>query len=176
MNKDVTDYLASMKRPLPGSSLTNNPKNRGAYEKAPEFTLVKEAMDYLFTTLTEEDNYVQLLTALSEGATIMDTARVLLFSGFTEGKWNPDLLLLLVEPLAYMLMAFAERAEINIIIDNDLDDDPDEFLAQSQNKLKEIQRKRKISEVPADVLPAEIQKKIEKMPVPQVASLMQRQG
>ena len=75
-----------------------------------------------------------------------------------------------------MLMAFAERAEINIIIDNDLDDDPDEFLAQSQNKLKEIQRKRKISEVPADVLPAEIQKKIEKMPVPQVASLMQRQG
>lgn len=176
MDKNYLEQLAKMKRPLPGSSLTSDPTKPAAYEKAPEFTVAKEAMDYLFTTLTTENNYMQLLTSLSEGATIMDTTRLLLFTGFTEGKWNPDLLLLLIEPLAYMVMALAERADIEIIIDNDDEIDPDEELALSQNKLKEIQKRNKAPQLPADAVPVEIQKKIEELPVPQVSSLMQRQG
>ena len=176
MDKNYLEQLAKMKRPLPGSSLTSDPTKPAAYEKAPEFTVAKEAMDYLFTTLTTENNYMQLLTSLSEGATIMDTTRHLLFTGFTEGKWNPDLLLLLIEPLAYMVMALAERADIEIIIDNDDEIDPDEELALSQNKLKEIQKRNKAPQLPADAVPVEIQKKIEELPVPQVSSLMQRQG
>jgi len=176
MDKNYLEQLAKMKRPLPGSSLTSDPTKPAAYEKAPEFTVAKEAMDYLFTTLTTENNYMQLLTSLSEGATIMDTTRLLLFTGFTEGKWNPDLLLLLIEPLAYMIMALAERADIEIIIDNDDEIDPDEELALSQNKLKEIQKRNKAPQLPADAVPVEIQKKIEELPVPQVSSLMQRQG
>ena len=176
MDKNYLDQLAKMKRPLPGSSLTSDPAKPAAYEKAPEFTVAKEAMDYLFTTLTTERNYMQLMMSLSEGATIMDTTRLLLFTGFTEGKWNPDLLLLLIEPLAYMIMALAERADIEIIIDNDDETDPDEELSLSQNKLKEIQKRNKAPQLPADAIPVEIQKKIEELPVPQVSSLMQRQG
>ena len=106
----------------------------------------------------------------------MDTTRLLLFTGFTEGKWNPDLLLLLIEPVAYMIMALAERADIEIIIDNDDETNSDEELSIGQNKLKEIQKRNRVPKLPADVVPAEIQKKIEKLPVPQVSSLLQRQG
>jgi hypothetical protein len=176
MDTNYLNELAKMKRPLPGSSLTSDPTKPAAYEKAPEFVVVREALDYLFVTLTTERNYMQLLMSLSEGATVMDTTRLLLFTGFTEGKWNPDLLLLLIEPVAYMIMALAERADIEIIIDNDDETNPDEELSIGQNKLKEIQKRNMVPKLPADIVPAEIQKKIEKLPVPQVSSLMQRQG
>ena len=39
-------------------------------------------------------------------------ASITLYSGFLEGKWNPDLMVMLMEPTMYMIMALAEKAEI----------------------------------------------------------------
>ena len=66
----------------------------------------------------------------------MELTRLVLFKGFTEGKWNADLFLLLVEPTAYMIMGILERAGVNdYIVMND--DDEDLFGAELSGEVKE---------------------------------------
>ena len=36
------------------------------------------------------------------------------YVGFREGKWNPDLMMMLIEPFMYLLMALAEKAGIDL--------------------------------------------------------------
>ena len=54
--------------------------------------------------------------------------KCILFKGFTEGLWNPDLLLRLIEPTTYMILALAERALIDPVIydDESIDDAAEE--------------------------------------------------
>ena len=92
------DFLkAGLEKPVPGESLTSDPDNPWPWEGRPEFTSAHEACEYLFEQITEEDNYVQLMTLAGRGMPLMNIARVLLTAGFQEGKWNPDLLMLLVD-------------------------------------------------------------------------------
>ena len=78
---------------LPGQSLTNSPEEPYGWEKAPEFTNSKEAMLYVFEALTVPETTTNILLSLSKGVGVIDIASITLYSGFTEGKWNPDCLL-----------------------------------------------------------------------------------
>ena len=49
----------------------------------------------------------------------MDIVKIFLVESFEDGIINPDMGLLLAEPLAYMIMALAERADIDFVIDDD---------------------------------------------------------
>ena len=102
---------------LPGQSLTNSPEEPYKWEKSPEFTDSKEAMLYVFETLTQPDTTTNILLSLSKGVGVIDIASITLYSGFTEGKWNPDLMTLLMEPVMYMIMALAEKAEIDFVVE-----------------------------------------------------------
>tara|TARA_R110000782_G_scaffold157450_1_gene249705 strand:+ start:283 stop:888 length:606 start_codon:yes stop_codon:yes gene_type:complete len=115
------EEVSKMNRPIPGQSLTNDPENPAPFEKAPEYTNVHEATMYLWDTVTEEETYSALMSGVSKGVPIMNITQVILFGGFQKGRWNPDLMMMLVEPLAYMLIALAERLDLDIIIDSDDD-------------------------------------------------------
>jgi hypothetical protein len=39
-------------------------------------------------------------------------AQVILYKGYTEGLWNPDLMLSLIEPTIYLLINIADYADI----------------------------------------------------------------
>ena len=108
-----------MQGPIPGQSLTNDPANPAPYEKAPKFTNVHEANQYLWTYVTDEEIYPALMQAVSNETPIMQIVQVILFQEFQDGNMNPDLMLMLAEPLAYMLIALAERLDLDIKIDND---------------------------------------------------------
>lgn len=105
-------------RPIPGQSLTNDPSQPYNWEKAPEFTNSKEAMLYVFENLTVPETTANILLSLSKGIGVIDIASVTLYTGFTEGKWNPDLMMLLMEPTMYMVMALAEKAELDFVMDS----------------------------------------------------------
>ena len=163
---EFTMQAAQMKRSAPGEAMSNNPDSPYPFESAPEFTVQREALEYLFTIITDESKYVDILIAIDNGVPIMELTQVILFKGFTEGKWNPDLLLLLAEPLAYMLMALSERQGIDYIINSD---DNDEQTEEDRNLItKNLQSKLKSSQdkVKANIsLPPEITQKIEKVPI-----------
>ena len=113
--------VSKMGRPIPGQSLTTNPENPAPYEKPPEYTNVHEATMYLWDTVTEDETYVALMTGVSKGVPVMNIVEVMLFGGFNSGKWNPDLMMMLAEPLAYMIIALAERLDLDIRIDGEDD-------------------------------------------------------
>ena len=132
--------------PTPGQSLTNSPDNPYPWEKAPEITSVKVATEKIFFDLLKEDNLTTVATLMSQRTPVADIANLLLTSGFQKGKWNPDMMLNLLEPTMYMLMAIAEKAgidpvltrdEADVIIEDD-EDQPLQDLNVSKNKIKNV--------------------------------------
>jgi hypothetical protein len=132
--------------PTPGQSLTNSPDNPYPWEKAPEITSVKVATEQIFFDLLKEDNLTTVATLMSQRTPVADIANLLLTAGFQKGKWNPDMMLNLLEPTMYMLMAIAEKAgidpvltrdEADVIIE-DNEDNPRQDLNVSQNKVKNV--------------------------------------
>jgi len=85
-------------------------------------------MLYVFETLTVPETTSNILLSLSKGIGVIDIASITLYTGFTEGKWNPDLMLLLMEPTMYMIMALAEKAEIKYVMDSGDDENEEEIL------------------------------------------------
>ena len=114
----------SFDRPLPGASLTRDPDDRLPFEQPPKFTDRNDALEYHFELFTEEDNYAGIMEALESGVSIMEVVQVFLMQGFRDGLYNPDMMLMLAEPLAYMVAALAERAEVEFTIMNDPDEMP----------------------------------------------------
>jgi len=156
-------------RPLPGQSLANDPENPAPFEKAPEFTSVHAASEYLWESFIEPETYVSLMGSVSDGVPIMDIAQIILFTEFQKGSWNPDLMLMLFEPVAYMIMALAERAELEMTIyEGDLeDDDEEEDFAGTQieeNRIQKIIKDGTSGRIPEGVLTAEMQKSLETLP------------
>ena len=174
MDREITDNpidsRVTLNRPIPGQGLTNDPDNPYPWEKAPEFTNLDAALGYLLNAITQEESYAALMDMIAKQTPLMELTQVILFKGFTEGKWNPDLMMIAAEPLCYMLLALAERADITAVI---LKDDDADIEAENQtfggnmakeklNKLAEAARK---NIVPKGVLPKAIEEDIENLEV-----------
>lgn len=124
--------------PIAGQSLTNDPSNPYPWEKAPEMTSVKMATEKIFFDLLKKDNLTTVATLMSQKTPVVDIANLLLQAGFQKGKWNPDMMLNLLEPTMYMLMAIAEKAGIDPILTKEetdviIEDDEDESFQDLQN-------------------------------------------
>lgn len=153
-------------RAIPGQSLTNDPENPAPFEKAPQYTSVHEASEAIFAELILKENYVPLMQAIASGTPVMEVVQVLLFSGFTQGKWNPDLLVMLIEPVAYMILALAERIDIDPVIyeGEDQDDENDERTFGTKFEelaLQKIDKNAKNIKVPEGVLTNEMIAKLD---------------
>ena len=114
LEEEYNKTRTSPNRPIPGQSLTNDPENPAPYEKAPKFTSVHAASEYLWESFIEPRAYVGLMGSVADGVPIMNIVQIVLFNEFQKGSWNPDLMLMLVEPTAYMIMALAERLDLKM--------------------------------------------------------------
>jgi|TARA_Y100000296_G_C5137926_1_gene239288 hypothetical protein len=137
--------------PTPGSSLTSDPQNPRAWESPPEFNTEEEALKNIFMNLTDEDNHEQLLNSLRDGESIEMIVQIILFKGFQEGKWSPDLMLLLIEPTIVIVMWLADKAGIDATLDSDGDnwEEEDEMMADMQ---KDTQRMKPNNNLPQSLL------------------------
>ncbi len=159
----------SAKRPIPGQSLTNDPENPAPYEKAPKFTSVHAASEYLWESFIEPTTYTSLMETVSDGVPIMDIVQIILFTEFQKGSWNPDLMMMLFEPATYMIMALAERQDLDIVIYNGEDDDEmDNELALgsflTEEKLKRFKKSKASGRVPEGILTSEMKNNLETLP------------
>jgi len=119
-------------RAIAGQSLTNSPEQPYKWEQPPEFTTVNNANIFILQSLIEEKTYLNLVMSITDGVPVADVASVILYHGFTQGKWNPDLMLLLMEPTMYIIIGLVEKAGIfnyklysGELEDNKNDVDPD---------------------------------------------------
>jgi len=166
-------------RPIPGQSLTNSPDQPYRWEQPPEFTSPKEAMLHVFEVLTVPEAVSNIIYSLSEGVGVVDLASITLYSGFIEGKWNPDLMVMLMEPTMYMIMALAEKADIEYDLESGdrsaikkmSSDDEINKIKQGLNELDKL-KQQTVSKVNAQVLPKEIREMVEETELP--PSLLER--
>lgn len=109
--------------PVAGESLTQDPESKQPFEKPPTFTNVEEATQELFFNMTDEENLDQIVNLMRADVPIEDIAQVMLFSGFREGLFNPDLMLLMLEPTMYILLWVADYAGVSPVLSPESDID-----------------------------------------------------
>jgi len=162
--------MAKMDRPIPGQSLTNDPENPAPYEQPPKFTNVHEATQYMWDKITDDEVYESLMTGFSKGVPVMPVVQVLLFDEFQQGTFNPDLMLMLVEPTAYMLIALAERLDIDVEIDTEEDEGEVFGVSMQEDKLEKLREAAGPKKVPEGMLTPSMIEEMESMPVPSLFS------
>ena len=112
--------------PVPGESLTSSPETPKAWETPPEYTNQDDAMMAVYMVLTEQETLRGLIEIISDGIPLDELAQVVLYKGYTEGKYTPDMMLMLAEPTIYLLIAIADYAEIkDYVLYSEEDGDPD---------------------------------------------------
>ena len=90
--------------PIPGQGLTDEPGNY-PWEHPPQFTDPDEAAEFVWDRLHRPEFMEQVIAMLDAGIPIEAIARVILFGGFTEGKWSPDVAFIIAEPVMKMIAA-----------------------------------------------------------------------
>ena len=109
------------------------------------------------------------MASVADGVPLMTITQVILFTEFQKGSWNPDLMLMLIEPTAYMLMALAERAEIPMVIyDGELEDEDEEEemlgTQVAEDRIRDIIKRGRTGDIPEGTLTAEMQASLESLP------------
>jgi hypothetical protein len=166
-------------RPIPGQSMTNSPDQPYRWEQPPEFTSPREAMLHVFEVLTVPETVENTLLSLINGVGVIDIASITLYSGFLEGKWNPDLMVMLMEPTMYMIMALAEKAEIPYQLEAGDDTSPQTMSGKKQvetldsgiNQLEQL-KKQSLERVSPMSVPEDIRQIIEEKEI--APSLLQK--
>jgi hypothetical protein len=173
-SQEAVNAFAQAGRPIPGQSLTSNPDEPRPFEGPPDFTNFKEALDYTAAELLLEENYTPMVLAMADGIPVTDLAMQIGYVGFREGKWNPDLMMMLMEPFMYLLMALAEKADVQYRIDDEDDDeDEDSILEDKVKNIAETLKAKEMGKMPKGALPSDIVEKIETLDMPK-ESLLER--
>ena len=175
LEQEGLEVLGQMQRPIPGQSLTNSPDTPYPWEQPTEFTEIQPAIESMFINLTEDDAYEALVNIIDADNTIAEAAQIILFAGFEEGLWNPDLMTLLIEPTMYLIMALVERAgRVEYKIDREPDELDEEDKAEQITAMEKLlsqaavqAEEDKVSGVKSGVLPTEIEKKLKEIKVPE---------
>jgi hypothetical protein len=172
--------------PTPGQSLTNSPDEQKAWEQPPRITNIKEAIESTFLQIINEDTMPDILNAMSKKMPIAGLASTILYDGYTKGIWNPDLMMLMLEPVMYMLIALAEKAGIDYVLyrgedEEDFTVDEEEFdnIEKESKKLTDADvgatfntlRPKQISQ--ASVTP-KVREMLENIDVDKIKSLLSK--
>lgn len=133
--------------PTPGESLTLSPDTKFPWERPPQYTEVRPYIEDIFLAITEEDKYIELLGMYLDNTPIDEIVQMILYTSMSSGKINPDLMLLCIEPLMYLLIAIAEQNDIEPVIyedeDEDFDDEQKElYMAESEKTLSDMKPKQ----------------------------------
>ena len=123
-------------RSTPGQSLTNAVDQKYPWEQPSEYTSVKDAREKIFLDLLEPNRLRSVIELMSTKVPVNTIAQVVLREGFNKGKFNPDMMLNLLEPTMFMLMALAEKAGIEPVVDSDEDDLESEEASELANESK----------------------------------------
>jgi len=175
ISEKATNFMGSSLakgKAIAGQSLTNSPDQPYNWERPAEHSNPNEAMMYVFETLTVPETTANILLSISNGVGVIDIASITLYSGFLEGKWNPDIMLLLMEPTMYMIMALAEKADIEYSLEAGDDEAPKEMSPESQintmeKGVSDLEEMRKLaaSRVSPQSVPAEIKEIIDQVQI-----------
>jgi len=101
--------------PVAGQSLTDTPGNY-PWEHEAQFTDPEEITEYLWVTMHKKEFVQELIGMLDAGVPVEAIGRTVLFGGFMEGKFSPDLAFIITEPVMKMIAAIGINGGVENII------------------------------------------------------------
>ena len=184
---EAFEGLSPFNRPVPGQSLTNDPANKAPWESPPTFTTVQDATVALVEDCFKEENFKMIALALADDMPVGNLAAIILQEGFNKGAWNADLLMMLMEPLMYILMAIAEKCDIDYLLyEGDTyesyedEDNPEEVVKNLKSMSGNIKENLALKDLrPTQIseksVPKKVLQKIEQIePSQEILSLLER--
>ena len=105
------NYPDIFDRPIPGQSLTDEPKNY-PWEHPAQFADVDAAMEFVMKKLTNENMNQQILLMLKNKIPVEAITRLIVFGGFVEGKWTVDVATLITPLVMQLIGAMGMRAKV----------------------------------------------------------------
>ena len=163
INIDAMGGRTPFERPIPGQSLTNDPDFKRPWEQPPIYTDLENAVMSIVADSYEKETYKMIALSLADGMPVGNLAAMILQAGFQEGKWNPDLMMLLIEPTMYILAAIAEQCGIDYLLyEGDTfesyEEDEEEIDRQTATNFKDMNAKMRQELKFKDLRPAQITK------------------
>ena len=114
--------------PIPGQSLTK-PLGSMPCENPPMHTDVNDALEHIFSLLTQPRQVTRLILMLKKGVPAEYIARSIIFMGFGKGMWTPDVGLMMLRSVIAMIVAIGHLKGIKSTILNP-DKQQNDFLDQ----------------------------------------------
>ena len=134
---------------IPGQSLTNSPNTPYPWEGPAKYSNPREALTAITTELLQKEASLNIVNSLAEGMAAIDITTTILFAKFFNGDINPDVLLLLIEPILYTVMSLGSEAGVEYNIEpNDLDEIEEESVEEIEGNIKEF--KSAVSKIVGD--------------------------
>ena len=176
--------------PVPGQSLTNDPEQPRPWEKPPTYANPREALTHISTRILQPQAIKGIIGSLLNGAAVTDVSTAILYTSFTEGDISPDNVLLLMEPVMYLVMSIGEEANIQYNIESDdmdeMDEDDPEEVNEKINEFRgvfeDIKNSKPVKSVDKEklnidtnVLPESILAKVKEQG-PEIRSMLSRQA
>jgi len=175
--EDVDDLIRLNSKPkaVAGQSLTNNPDSSKPWERPPLFTNPKEALEDVTQRIFSEGGIKGIAGALHKGASVGNITEIILYQDFYDGKYNPDVMLMLYEPVFYSIMNIGEAANLNYRLDdkkiNDLGKDEDKDNQEKINSIKDIRKTVAAKTMQSNAVPPELKEQMQEQQ-PRIKSLL----
>ena len=124
--------------PIPGQSLTSEPKNR-PWRNPPQLDTVEDAMEYYLPKLSSPEIAPRLLDVIERGIPLTSLAETIVTGGAMQGVHSIDVGILINPILVEFMKGMADIAEVEYNLgDKDKDEEPDPQLLQlAMKELKE---------------------------------------
>lgn len=136
-NPEQTKMMEMMEaNPIPGQSLTQDPENPMPWETPPEFTDIQEYVDEAFLDISDPETLPTLLDAMRHDAPIEYLVERYLQNDVRKGKITPDLMMLAIEPVMYILITMATYGGIDPNFAEDVEQDDGEGMAEETRDIR----------------------------------------
>ena len=115
--------------PIPGQSLTTEPKSR-PWEQPPKYTTTEEALSFYIPRLSDAELMAPKVDAIEDGTTVVAVADMIQSSGVMSGLHTLDVGLMISPVLVELLVTQAQLADIEYKIGTEKSDKPDSSLVR----------------------------------------------
>ena len=113
--------------PIPGQSLTTEPKSR-PWEQPPKYTTAEEALDFYVPRLSDPEMAAPMVDVMEQGTTVVAVAEMIQSSGVMQGLHSVDVGLIIAPVIVELLVTQADLAEIEYKVGTEKSDIPDSSM------------------------------------------------
>ena len=122
--------ISNFDAPIPGQSLTSEPKS-WSWERPPRFVKKEDAALFIWDKLHTQDQLERMIVLLDIGVSVQSLTKTIVFGGFVEGMYTPDLAVLLFPVVERMIFSIGKKAEVkNLVLSKPKKDNTKELVNQ----------------------------------------------